>query len=458
MGKDVISSPYLRWLLRNGLIVTKIYQVVEYTPSPCFKQFVEQVSDARRAGDIDPDQAIIADTMKLIGNSGYGSLIMNKEKHQEVAYIQGKGLAQIKINDPRFRKCTTVRDDVFELEMAKNKIVMDLPIQLGYHILQLAKLRMLQFKYDFLDVFCMKNSFEYIEMDTDSAYMALAGKKLEDIIKPEKLTLYKSSINGRCDDRAFTAEDGFFPRSCCSTHKAYDKRTPSLFKVEAEGIAMIALCSKTYILKQEGDKYKFSCKGINKNALTTPFETYKKVLKSGQSHSAVNQGFRAHNNTIYTYEQRRAGISYFYCKREVLADGIHTKPLKITLSPWGSEKSDVITNTHPWSMTAEKIQHGGKTVTLADICKAASETDNPEDFIRPYIAQLARYQPNGHILVPRSKELIRHDRELWRKDTYWTTGLSPRASPLKKLLPGQNVLGRLLFEVKVAPFMDHDYT
>ena len=108
-------------------------------------------------------------------------------------------------------------------------------------------------------------------------------------------------------------------------------------------------------------------------------------------------------------------------------------------------------------MTAEKIQHGGKTATLADICKAASETDNPEDFIRPYIAQLARYQPNGHILVPRSKELIRHDREFWRRDTYWTTGLSPRASPLRKLLPGQNVLGRLLFEVKVAPLLDHNY-
>merc|ERR1712121_220988 len=150
---------------------------------------------------------------------------------------------------------------------------------------------MLQFKYDFLDVFCMDKSFEYIEMDTDSAYLALAGKTLEDIIKPDMITSYKSSINERCDDIPFTAKDGFFPRSCCSTHKAYDKRTPGLFKVEAEGVAMIALCSKTYILKQADDKFKFSSKGVNKNALTSPFKTYKEVLDSGIPHSAVNQGF-----------------------------------------------------------------------------------------------------------------------------------------------------------------------
>ena len=108
-------------------------------------------------------------------------------------------------------------------------------------------------------------------------------------------------------------------------------------------------------------------------------------------------------------------------------------------------------------MTAKTIHHDGEIVTLADICKAASETDDPEDFVRPYLAQLASYHPSGHILVPRSKELIRHDKEFWRRDTYWTTGLSPRASPLRKLLPGQNILGRLLFEVKVAPLLDHDY-
>ena len=65
-GKILLATPLIKWYLAHGLEVTRIYQVVEYTPVPCFKPFGEAVSDARRAGDVDPNKAIIADTMKLV--------------------------------------------------------------------------------------------------------------------------------------------------------------------------------------------------------------------------------------------------------------------------------------------------------------------------------------------------------------------------------------------------------
>ena len=306
----------------------------KYTPQLCFRQFVRDVSDARRAGDVDDGQKIIADTMKLIGNSGYGSLIMDKEKHQDTLYAEGWGAAQLNINDPRFKKCSTIADNLYEMEMARTKIRFDLPIQLGYHILQLAKLRMLQFRYDCLEKYCDTRDFEYVEMDTDSAYLSLAGKQLEDITKPNKQPELHYEKMGQCHDFEYTSEDGFFPRECCKKHIAYDKRTPGLFKVEAQGKAMIALCSKTYILKKHNDKVKFSSKGLNKAVLKEPFPSYQHVLQTGETKSSINQGFRTRDNNIYTYQQTRGGLSYFYCKREVLPDGIHTKPLSITLSPW----------------------------------------------------------------------------------------------------------------------------
>ena len=442
--------------MKHGLKVAKIHQVIEYTPRRCFKNFVNEVSDARRAGDTSPDQAIIADTMKLIGNSGYGSLIMDKEKHQDVTYIEGKGGAYLAFNNPQFRKASLINENLYEVESAKGKIVMDLPIQLGYHILQLAKLRMLQFKYDFLDQYCLTNTFEYVEMDTDSAYMAIAGKTLNDIIKPSMLPLYNSSINNRCDDIPFTAREGFFPRSCCHKHKAYDKRTPGLFKIEAEGNAMIALCSKTYVLKQSEDKSKFSSKGINKNALQTPFRMFKKVLESGQPHSSINQGFRPSHGTIFTYEQKRAGISYFYCKREVLGDGIHTKPLNITLSPWRREKFDIVDDTHPWSLTAQRDLQidGAKYQTLQAVCQEAEKKENPKEFVQKCFTQLPPYNPVGVLLISLTKQLKKGG---WDKESYWSTGLSPRASPLRENIPGQNVLGYLLYKALVLPLRDHDY-
>ena len=279
----MLSSPYLKWLMQKGPSVTKLHQVMEYTPQRCFRQFMRDVSDAHRAGDVDNAQKIIADTMKLVGNSGYGFLIMDKEKHQDILYAEGWGAAQLNINDPRLKKCAAITDNLYEIEIAKTKILFDLPIQLSYHILQLAKLRMLQFRYDCLEKYCDTRDFEYLEMDTDSAYLSLAGKQLEDIIKPNKQQELHYEKMGQCHDFDYTSEDGFFPRECCEKHIAYDKRTPGLFKVEAEGKAMIALCSKTYILKKHDDKVKFSSKGLNKAVLQEPFLSYQHVLQTGQT-------------------------------------------------------------------------------------------------------------------------------------------------------------------------------
>ena len=46
-----------------------------------------QVAQERLDGDRDKDKALIAETMKLIGNSSYGKLITNKEKHHDVIYV-----------------------------------------------------------------------------------------------------------------------------------------------------------------------------------------------------------------------------------------------------------------------------------------------------------------------------------------------------------------------------------
>ena len=53
--KIMVISPLLKWYMEHDLKVTQIHQVVEYTPATCFQKFGEQVSEARRAGDVDPD-------------------------------------------------------------------------------------------------------------------------------------------------------------------------------------------------------------------------------------------------------------------------------------------------------------------------------------------------------------------------------------------------------------------
>ena len=148
--KSLLATPLLRWYLTHGLVVDHVYQIIEYSPKPCFRHFGESVSAARREGDADPDKTIIADTMKLLGNSAYGKTVTNIDRHRNVRYCTEVGTSLL-INNKRFRQLDVVTDDAYEVTASKARLTYDLPLHIGFFVYQYAKLRMLQFYYDFVD-------------------------------------------------------------------------------------------------------------------------------------------------------------------------------------------------------------------------------------------------------------------------------------------------------------------
>ena len=148
--KILLTTPLLRWYIAHGLVVDHVYQVVEYEPKPCFRNFGESVSTARRNGDVDPEKAIIGDTMKLLGNSAYGKTVTNVDKHRDVRYCTEVGTSRL-ISNKRFRQLDVVTDDAYEVTSSKARVTYDLPHHIGFFVYQYAKLRMLEFYYDFVD-------------------------------------------------------------------------------------------------------------------------------------------------------------------------------------------------------------------------------------------------------------------------------------------------------------------
>ena len=82
-----INTPLPNFYLSLGLKCTKIYRFVQYTHKKGFNSFVQSVVDARRAEDENPDYSVVAETMKLLGNSSYGYQIMDKSRHTEAKYL-----------------------------------------------------------------------------------------------------------------------------------------------------------------------------------------------------------------------------------------------------------------------------------------------------------------------------------------------------------------------------------
>ena len=172
---------------------------------------------------------------------------MDQEKFQSVSYVQSEGQVMIEATKPQFKTMSTLleEDEYFEVEKSKEKLDLNLPMQIGYFILQYAKLRMLQCDYDYMNVYVDRSDFQYCEMDADSAYMALAGPDLASVVKHEMKEEYRRALTGRCRN---DIDPEWLPRTCCSKHAKYDKRR--LFKVVSEGDVIIGLCSKTFMYKR----------------------------------------------------------------------------------------------------------------------------------------------------------------------------------------------------------------
>ena len=156
-------------------------------------------------------------------------------------------------------------------------------------------------------------------------------------------------------------------------------------------------------------------------------------------------------------EQRR--IILLYCKCEVMDNGVHTKPLNITLTPRPPWEVDIVDHNHQWELEKEHgfcIEGKISNTTLAEICLVKP------DALESIILQLPRHAPKGTVIFPLKSSLKKkHDK--WKHDTYWTMGLSAKSSLLRLCTPGQNKLGEMMKRIMLTRAMeqnhlrDHDY-
>ncbi|XP_068699900.1 uncharacterized protein [Montipora foliosa] len=337
-----LITPLLEYYLEKGLIVTRIYSAIQYTPKVCFYKFADEVSTMRRAGDAAQpnedgsvsDEKILAETSKMMGNCPYGKSLTKVQRHQDIKIVDLKE-ASVLVTKPQFRDLEKVGNEqdgfVYEVQLCKKTLQMKLPLQFGFFVYQYAKLKMLQFYHDCVAKHLEEQDFQLIEMDTDSLYMAVSKAGAE------KLQQLELAENQR-------SEPEWFPRSDTPEHKAYDKRTPGLFKKEYEGSGCVALASKTYLCYEKAQedqmeagenvsdlKRKKSTKGLQKSNVFGR-KDYLEVLQRDEdmteesAGSGINRGFRFVDGKMRAYWQRKTGLSYFYCKRIVLEDGLSTAP------------------------------------------------------------------------------------------------------------------------------------
>ena len=146
LSNDTLTTPVPLFHLELGLVWTKTYGFVEYTPVKCSNNFVQSAANARRQEDEKPNAKVVAETIKLLGNSSCGYQKMNHSRQLITRQMTDKKTYEA-INKEIFKILEHINDRLYQVELATSAIKHKETVIVGFFILQSTKLRMLDLYY-----------------------------------------------------------------------------------------------------------------------------------------------------------------------------------------------------------------------------------------------------------------------------------------------------------------------
>jgi hypothetical protein len=300
----------LQYYVKNGLVITKTHRVLQFKQSAWLKKYIDFNTDQRKLSRNEFEK----DMYKLMNNAVFGKTMENMRARVDIQLYTDEKLVLKQIAKPQFIQHKIYGENLIAVKQVKKTCKLDKPIYIGVAVLDLSKLHMYKFHYDYIKPKYGANA-TLLFTDTDSLCYSVKTDDMYKDMEEDKHLFDKSGYDGK----------GF--RSCDKTNA----KVIGKFKDETDGVPIVEFCglrSKMYSILLENDKEKKTGKGIKKSALKkyVNHEDYKRCL-FGSSDEDQRQlvsfnNLRAINHNIGLYRYTKIGLSCSNDKQYLLNDGI----------------------------------------------------------------------------------------------------------------------------------------
>ena len=124
----------------------KIHRVLKFRQKHFLRKYMQLNSRLRKlaVNKFEKNQ------YKLFNNSTYGKALQNNRKHVDVRIATNWKQAERLISKPNFHRCVVMDDFLSLIQLNKTKVILKHPLYIGFTVLELAKLVVLEFHYDFM--------------------------------------------------------------------------------------------------------------------------------------------------------------------------------------------------------------------------------------------------------------------------------------------------------------------
>ena len=164
--KYVVHINSLKQALNHGLKLKKIHRIIEFNQEAWLKLYIYMNTELRKLVTNDFEK----DLFKLMNNSVFGKTMENIRKHRDIKLVTTDKKRSKLVSEPNYHTINLISEDLSITEMKKTKVKMNKPIYLGLSILEISKILMYEFWYDYMKP-KYNDNVRLCYMDTDSFIM-----------------------------------------------------------------------------------------------------------------------------------------------------------------------------------------------------------------------------------------------------------------------------------------------
>ena len=267
----IVHINELKQALDHGLKLRKVHRVIEFEQEVWLKEYIDFNTELRKNATNDFEK----DLYKLMNNAVFGKTMENVIKHRDIKLV--------KSDKKRNKLLKLIDNNLAIIEMRKVKVKMNKPIYLGLSILDISKITMYEFWYDYVKI-KYQDKARLCYMDKDSFVVNI---KTKDFYKD-----ISQGVNKRFDTSNYT-----FARPLPT---GINKKVIGLMKDELGGdiiTEFVALRPKAYSYITNNFIEMKKAKGTKKCVVNKMlrFDDYKKCLFDNGKVLKSQQGFKSEN-------------------------------------------------------------------------------------------------------------------------------------------------------------------
>ena len=308
--KYVVHIKSLKQALNHGLKLNKVNRIIEFNKKTWLKPYIDMNTELRKLAKDDFEK----DLFKLMNNAVFGKTVENIRKHRNIKLVTTDEKRNKLVSEPNYHTMDYISKDFSIIEMKRTKVKMNKPIYLGLSILDISKILMYEFWYDYMKP-KYGNDVKLCYMDTDSF---ITNIKTEDFYKD-----ITNDVEKRFDTSSYEVNR--------SLPTGKNKKAIGLMKDELEGkiiTEFVTLRPKTYSYLTDDGKEDKKAKGTKKCVIKRmiKFNDYKNCLLKDEVILKSQQRFISKKHDVYTENINKVALSNNDDKRMVSSDKIKSYP------------------------------------------------------------------------------------------------------------------------------------